>query len=347
MARRAPRVGCRRLPAALSQLSLVPAPRSPASPISHSVTALVLARCERQEVARASSGLVCRRTSPKSPPSGAFEDTDWAIMRARHPPTEQDSDKRSRSTTTTAKFRRRSRAATSRRPLFLLLLGAAIATAALLALTLALLPSPDLLLPTDPPLDAVVVLGYALKRGKPTPALRRRIKSGVKLWHSGRAAHLVFSGGAPTRRRAKAAAGDGSSEAAVMARAALRELRRLEEGGEEAGEEAALPPQWLLETRSTSTRENALETLALASERGWASLAVATNRWHAPRAVLTFRRAAAAGDVARIVAVIGEEDDDDDEDSLVGQMVAWASETCDATVRETAAALLYRARGWL
>jgi hypothetical protein len=256
--------------------------------------------------------------------------------------------------------------------LLLLMLGAALAAALLLlaAAHLVLLrppPPPPTDHHHDAPLDAAVVLGYALTRdGKLTPALQRRVKAGVRLWRAGMARHLVFSGGAPTRR---AVGRGGPSEAAVMAHWALRELQgeddeaggAREEEEEEEGEPSPppllpLPARWLLEERSTSTRENAAETLALAADRGWRSLAVVTSHWHSARAVRVFRRVAeeqARGEgraqpsvVAAGVPVL-EEEDEEEASSSSPEGRASLGEIWDASVREAAAALLYRARGWI
>ena len=46
------------------------------------------------------------------------------------------------------------------------------------------------------PLDAVIVLGYAIEKDgtTPTPPLRARVRRGVQLFCRGAARHIIFSG---------------------------------------------------------------------------------------------------------------------------------------------------------
>ena len=188
--------------------------------------------------------------------------------------------------------------------------------------------------PRPRPVDAVVVLGYVLARdGTPSAALEHRVRSAVREWErasrgseegeereggGGNRAKLVFSGGHP---------GSGlrgpRSEAAAMAGLAS-ELLMLPSrpppllGGRKA--------DWILEEASTSTWENAVESLELLSrafvlssssseggggggeeverkERGEEglrekrrrvlSVSIATSPFHQRRALATFRCAAA------------------------------------------------------
>jgi uncharacterized SAM-binding protein YcdF (DUF218 family) len=55
--------------------------------------------------------------------------------------------------------------------------------------------------------DAIIVLGAAQYRGKPSPVLRARLDHAVALWHRGLAPRMVLTGGT--------AEGDSASEAAV------------------------------------------------------------------------------------------------------------------------------------
>ncbi len=55
--------------------------------------------------------------------------------------------------------------------------------------------------------DAIVVMGAAQYRGKPSPVLRARLDHAIALWHRGLAPLLVLTGGAGE--------GDSTSEAAV------------------------------------------------------------------------------------------------------------------------------------
>ena len=175
--------------------------------------------------------------------------------------------------------------------------------------------------PRTSAVDAVVVLGYALARdGTPSAALEHRVRAAVREWErasregEGRGAKLLFSGGHPgggVRSR---------SEAAVMAAVAseLPLLLPVSQGQKEA--------DWLLEEASTSTWENAVESLELLSrslkipsssgaegeeEEGnereeeeeeprekrrrpvVLSVSIATSPFHQRRALATFRCAAA------------------------------------------------------
>src|SRR6185437_10459810 len=117
--------------------------------------------------------------------------------------------------------------------------------------------------------DAVVVLGCALRDGRPSPALARRVERGVALLRRGAAPLLVLSGG-----------GAPLSEAAAMRELALRE----------GVGEAAL----LLEPRSRNTFENARETARLLQDRGLGRVVLVSDRYHLPRARLLFRAAGLA-----------------------------------------------------
>lgn len=169
--------------------------------------------------------------------------------------------------------------------------------------------------PPRPRVDSVVVLGYALNRdGSPSPALEHRVRSAVREWERAssegedgargkgkggrrRRAKLVFSGGHPgggVRRR---------SEAAVMRDLAQRLLSE-----EQGGGERDISSDWLLEESSTSTWENAVESLRILSdvlpeEEGEGegegctaafSVSVATSPFHQRRALAVFQCAAAA-----------------------------------------------------
>lgn len=112
--------------------------------------------------------------------------------------------------------------------------------------------------------EAIVVAGCAVEPdGTPSNALRRRTERAAELWHDGLAPVIVISGGGA----------EGPSEAEVAAELA-REL---------AIPETAL----LLETRSTSTWENALFT---SEAFGYRRIVVVTDTYHAFRAGRVFRR---------------------------------------------------------
>lgn len=142
-----------------------------------------------------------------------------------------------------------------------------------------------------------------------------------------------------------------------LADLARHEAKETVEQAEQALEARILRGKgWRLERRATSTAENARHTLAIAKEEGWASLAVVTSPWHARRALATFRRAAEGTGVRRIVVVAvpeeaarGREGEGQEEGASSGSGGNWGErlrEAFDASVREAAAAALYRARGW-
>ena len=136
--------------------------------------------------------------------------------------------------------------------------------------------------PRPRPLEAVVVLGYALARdGSPSAALEHRVRSAVREWGrasrereevEGEGGHvkLVFSGGHPgsgVRTRSEAAVM--RSLASGLLLSSEGRLRAVGGGGGGGADEreGAAPPagDWLLEEASTSTWENAVESLELLS----------------------------------------------------------------------------------
>ena len=145
-----------------------------------------------------------------------------------------------------------------------------------------------LLRPQPRPIDAVVVLGYALARdGSPSQALEHRVRGAVREWERAcrkegkkeEGIKLVFSGGHPgggVRSR---------SEAAVMWGLAS---------------ELLLPPiseelktaKWILEEKSTSTWENAVESLELLSRSFLFSPSFSSKKGEGKGGVAARRKAA-------------------------------------------------------
>lgn len=122
--------------------------------------------------------------------------------------------------------------------------------------------------PSETTPDAIIVLGaQVLASGRPSPSLRRRLEHGVAVWRETGAAMLVPSGGlgeAPI------------SEAEAMRRMAVA---------------LGVPDDRIvLEDRSTSTLEHAVELARLADRLGWGRLLLVTDRYHLPRALFLFRR---------------------------------------------------------
>ena len=169
-------------------------------------------------------------------------------------------------------------------------------------------------------LFAVVALGYALARdGSPSQALELRVRAAVSEWErangDGRRSDtkLVFSGGHPgggLRER---------SEAAAMRDLAL-ELLLPDEAERRTGPSSS----WLLEEGSTSTWENAVESLRLLTlllsereeeeeekeeEEGKeiVSVSIITSPFHQRRAMATFRCAASKAKAEREKKIEREE----------------------------------------
>ena len=125
-----------------------------------------------------------------------------------------------------------------------------------------------------------MALGYRLRKedSSPSPLLAQRIAQAARLATTARAS-LIFSGGVPPQNPT-------ISEAGIMRAFEMRCLR-------------TFPRMVLLENRSRSTRENAIETTALlraTRPRRPKILTVVTNGVHAPRACRTFAAAARAAE---------------------------------------------------
>lgn len=132
-------------------------------------------------------------------------------------------------------------------------------------------------LPQSPRADAIVVLGGAIgpvryfdQGDANAPALAgNRVALAARVWREQRAASILLSGGPAARTR-------GVAEARIMA-AVLRKL--------------GVPEQaMVLEDRSTSTRDNALNSAAIARQRGWRRVVLITSSLHLPRAARLFER---------------------------------------------------------
>lgn len=119
--------------------------------------------------------------------------------------------------------------------------------------------------------DAVVVLGASGRRGEASPALARRVRHGIEIFHEQRARFLILSGGAPRGRPTEAERMHTFVRAAGIADDAV-----------------------LLEDRSHRTLENATFTAQLMKANGLSAALVVTDPFHMPRALYTFRRAGVA-----------------------------------------------------
>ena len=98
------------------------------------------------------------------------------------------------------------------------------------------------------------------------PAMVRRVRHGVGLFHDGAANFLLMSGGR-----------NGLS----MPEAVLMRTLAVEEGVPEGSV--------VLESKSTRTLENAFFSIAIMKKRGWTRALVVTDRFHLPRSLFTFR----------------------------------------------------------
>lgn len=117
------------------------------------------------------------------------------------------------------------------------------------------------------PADAIVVLGAQVYRnGRPSAALRGRVRRAVALSHAGLAPRLILTGGVGEA---------GIAEAAVMEALAVAH---------------GVPADALiLESRATRTLESARSVGAIARAAGWRSVIVVSDPFHLRRAALLFR----------------------------------------------------------
>lgn len=113
---------------------------------------------------------------------------------------------------------------------------------------------------------AIVVLGCAIRDGRPSSALARRIELGVRAHEEIRCAPIVASGGKRWSRHVECEV----IRDILLTRAPAAEV--------------------LLEAQSQSTFENAHFTAALLAKLGVRRVMIATCGWHLPRAITNFRR---------------------------------------------------------
>jgi uncharacterized SAM-binding protein YcdF (DUF218 family) len=123
-----------------------------------------------------------------------------------------------------------------------------------------------------PEVDAIVVLGGGrlpgIKDYESGQLKNNRLAAGARIWRAGRAPLIILSGGG---------ARAGRTEADMMAKAIA---------GLDVPASALL-----LETRSLSTRDNAMFTTELAERRGIRRVLLVTSSLHMPRALLMFQEA--------------------------------------------------------
>ncbi len=119
------------------------------------------------------------------------------------------------------------------------------------------------------PADAIIVLGSGTRRGaNPLPTQARlRTDRGVELWKAGLADTVIFSGGKSKATRL--------IESDVMAQYAAA---------------TGLPETVIIRERvSTSTRENAEQTMAIMTAKKYKTAIVVTSSYHSWRACKVFR----------------------------------------------------------
>ena len=113
------------------------------------------------------------------------------------------------------------------------------------------------------PVDAIIVLGAAVRNGRPTPVFRERINHAILLYEQGYADTLIFTGGVGF--------GDDISEAEAA------RLYALQQG---------VPPQAiLLEETSTSTIQNLANAQRVANEAGHGRFLIVSTPFHMKRAL--------------------------------------------------------------
>ncbi len=136
----------------------------------------------------------------------------------------------------------------------------------------------------DAPHDAIVILGAALgPGGEAGPALKRRVAHGARLFHAGKAGHLIVTGGGLGTR---------PTEASAMRALAVRQ---------------GVPEERIIvEDKATRTLENALYTARIMEDRGWARALVVSDPFHLPRALFLFRRLGFAASGAAVLELLGE-----------------------------------------
>ena len=112
--------------------------------------------------------------------------------------------------------------------------------------------------------DVIIVLGAGLRRdGRPGPALTRRSIHAAALWQQRYASHIICSGGRPDQLTPR-------SEAEVCA-----EILR----------EHGVPADAIvLEERSRSTEENAIESKQVMAANGWKTALLVSDTFHMLRA---------------------------------------------------------------
>lgn len=118
------------------------------------------------------------------------------------------------------------------------------------------------------PAEAIIIMGAAQYRGRPSPVLRARLDHGIDLWKRGFGTRLVLTGGTGE--------GDSTSEAATGRRYAV----------DHGIPDAAL----LLETQGRTTEESLRGVAALMETQGSRSVILVSDPFHMLRLSILARR---------------------------------------------------------
>ncbi len=116
--------------------------------------------------------------------------------------------------------------------------------------------------------DTILVLGSpTLKNGQPSPEERERVSEGVREFKAGRAAHIIFSGGATTKQFV-----EGRSMAALA-------------------ETQGVPSSAIvIEDKAKNTIQNIYFSNLIMQQEGWTSVEVVSSPSHLPRAALILEK---------------------------------------------------------
>lgn len=165
------------------------------------------------------------------------------------------------------------------------------------------------------PADSIIVLGSGTRRGPdPLPSQAKlRTDKGIELWQAGLAPTVIISGG-----KSKVT---GLIESNVMAGYAI--------------ERGLATENIVLEEHSTSTWENAEESIKIMADQKMSSAIVVTSTYHSWRACKVFRKLASNIQCAATTIHAANE-------GLYDRVVNFRS-----VIREYGAVVLYAVRGYL
>ncbi|SFJ47348.1 YdcF family protein [Thermoflavimicrobium dichotomicum] len=117
--------------------------------------------------------------------------------------------------------------------------------------------------------EAAIILGAAVWKDQPSPALRERLDKGAELYEKGLVSYLILSGGKGTLKK--------KSEAQVMKEYLLK--RQIPE------------EDLILEDQSTNTQENLLNTRKILDQHHLKQIYLVTHDYHMHRALIYAKQA--------------------------------------------------------